>query len=186
MIDPVTGWIEIAEIPSKYADIVADVIKQTWFNCYTWPTQVVIDKGLESMAEFSQMITIDYGVKKKIITTRNPQANAIVERKQQTIDNVIRTMEVYDQDLDQEEPSKGVILVTCFAIRSTVHITTQYTPMQLVFGCDAILNIAHEANWKLIKDRKQDLIKRINAKENTSRKLHVYNVGDRVLIKNIW
>ena len=65
-------------------------------------------------------------------------------------------MEVYNQDLDQEEPFKGVISATCFAIRSAVHATTQYTPMQLVFGRDVVLNIAHEANWKLIKDRKQD------------------------------
>ena len=186
MIDPATGWIEIAEIPSKRTDAVADVIKRTWFNRYPWPTQVVMDRGSEFMAEFSEMITRDYGVKKKTITTRNPQANAIVERVFQTISNVIRTMEVYNQDLDQEEPFKGVISATCFAIRSTVHTTTQYTAMQLVPGGDAILNIAHEANWKLIKDRKQELINRNNAKENASRKPHTYNVGDKVLIKNDW
>ena len=61
-------------------------------------------------------------------------------------------------------------------------INSTYTYMQLVFGHDAILNIAHEANWKLIKDRKQDVINKNNANENTSRKPHVYNVRDRVLI----
>ena len=122
-------------------------------------------------------------IKKKTMTTRNTQANAIVERVHQTIDNVIRTMKVYNQDLDQEEPFKEVISAT---IQSTVHTTTQHTPMQLVFGRDAILNIAHDANWKLIKDRKQDLINKNNAKENARRKHHVYNVGDKVLIKNDW
>ena len=154
MIDPATGWIKIAEIPSKHAVVVADVIEQTSFNRYPWPMQVVMNRGSEFVAEFSEMITRDYGVKKKSITTHNPQANAIIERVHQTSGNVIRTMEVYDQDLDQEETFRGVILVTCFAIRSTVQTTTQYTPMQLVFGRDAILNIAHKANWKLIKDRK--------------------------------
>ena len=186
MIDPATGWIEIAEIPDKRADTVADVIERTWFNRYPWPTQVVMDRGSEFMAEFSEMVVRDYGVKKKTITTRNPQANAIVERVHQTIGNVIRTMELYDQELDQEEPFKGVISATCFAIRSTVHTTTQHTPMQLVFGRDAILNIAHEANWKLIKDRKQKLIDQNNKRENASRKPHTYNVGDKVLIKNDW
>ena len=94
--------------------------------------------------------------------------------------------ELYDQELDQEQPFKGVISATCFAIRSTVHTTTQHTPMQLVFGRDAILNIAHEANWKLIKDRKQKLIDQNNKRENASRKPHTYNVGDKVLIKNDW
>ena len=40
----------------------------------------------------------DYGVKVKPITTRNPQANAIVERVHQTIGNMIRTLELYDND----------------------------------------------------------------------------------------
>ena len=92
-------------------------------------------------------------------------------------------MELYDQELDQEEPFKGVISAICFAIRSAVHTTTQHTPMQLVFGRDAILNIADEANWKLIKDRKQKLIDQNNKRENASRKPHTYNVGDKVLIK---
>ena len=52
------------------------------------------------MAEFIEMITRDYGVKKKTITTRNPQANAVVERVHQTIGNAIRTMDVYNQELD--------------------------------------------------------------------------------------
>jgi hypothetical protein len=37
----------------------------------------------------------DYGVKKKPITTRNPQANAIVERVHQTIGNIHYKMKWY-------------------------------------------------------------------------------------------
>ena len=51
------------------------------------------DRGKEFMAEFAQMIQKDYGIKKKGITTRNPQANAIVERIHQTL------ARKYDQDL---------------------------------------------------------------------------------------
>ena len=65
------------------------LIKRTWFKRYPWSTQVVMDRGSEFMAEFSEMVVRDYGVKKKTITTRNPQANAIVERVHQTIGNVI-------------------------------------------------------------------------------------------------
>ena len=59
-----------------------------------------MDRGSEYMAEFSKIIIRDYDVKKKTLTTRNLQANSIVERVHQTIGNVIRTMEVYDQELD--------------------------------------------------------------------------------------
>ena len=45
-----------------------------------------------------------------------------------------------------------------FALRAMVHITTQYTPAQLVHGQDSILNTRHEANWQLIKKHREDLI----------------------------
>ena len=32
MIDPVTGWFEMAEIKTKSADVIANVIEQTWLN----------------------------------------------------------------------------------------------------------------------------------------------------------
>ena len=71
-----------------------------------------------------------------------------------------------------------------FALRATVHTTTRFTPTQLVFGRDAILNTRHEANWKIIKERKQKLINRGNERENKNRMAHTYKIGDKVLLKN--
>ena len=39
---------------------------------------------------------------------------------------------------------------------------------QLVFGQDAILNIQFEANWNLIRERKQRIIRKKNEAENVS------------------
>eukprot|EP00957_Ditylum_brightwellii_P142579 10862527-Ditylum_brightwellii.AAC.1 len=68
MLDPATEWFEKAEIKTKRADVIANVIKQTWFNRYAWPTEVLLDKGMEFMAEFMEMIQRDYGVTKHPIT----------------------------------------------------------------------------------------------------------------------
>ena len=86
--------------------------------------------------------------------------------------------------LDDDNPWDGILSATMFALRATVHTTSQYTPVQLVFGRDSVLNIRHEANWKLIKERKQKLINRGNERENKNRVLHEYKVGDKVLLKN--
>ena len=56
--------------------------------------------------------------------------------------------------------------------------------MQLVFGRDAILNLSHEANWQLIKIRKQELINKNNERENKKRVNYKYKPGDLVLVKN--
>ena len=104
------------------------------------------------------MMANDYGISCSPISVRNPQANAIVERVHQTIGNIIHTFKIQEMDLDNENPWEGILSSTMFVIRSTVHTTMQHTPSQLVFGRDAILNINQEANWQLIKQRKQALI----------------------------
>ena len=91
------------------------------------------------MKEFAKSLENDYGIKKKTITTRHPQANAILERVHQTLGNIIRTFTF--EDLDEEDPWSGILAAAMFSICATVSTTTTYTPMQMVFGSDAILNI---------------------------------------------
>jgi len=104
-------------------------------------------------------------VKGKPITVRNPQANSIVKRVDKTIGNMIRTFELEDHYLDENDPWKGILAAAAFAVRATIHTTLQKTPAQLVFGRDIILNVNHIANWEHIKQRKQTLINKNNEKE---------------------
>jgi len=78
------------------------------------------------MAEVTKMIRNDYGIKKRPITVRNPQANSIVERVHQTISNILRTFKIYVTTVDDEDPWSGLLAATMFAIISTVHTTTQH------------------------------------------------------------
>ena len=43
MIDPVTGWFEMKQIPTKEAHTVAEAVEQTWLARCPWPTQVILD-----------------------------------------------------------------------------------------------------------------------------------------------
>ena len=180
MIDPATGWFELRTIDNKRADTIANLVEQTWLCRYPWPTKVIFDRGSEFMAEFAQMVTQEYGIKRKPITKRNPQANAILERIHQTLGNIIRTSN--KTNLDDNDPWSGILTAAMFALRSTYHTTTQATPAQLVFGRDAILNTKFVADWRYIQQRKQRIIKQNNQKENAKRIPHQYNVGDKVLL----
>ena len=72
------------------------------------------------------MIKNDYGLKVKPIMTQNPQANAIVERVHQTIGNVIRTFELYDNDrIDNDDPWSGILATVMAAVRSTYSTAMQ-------------------------------------------------------------
>ena len=69
-------------------------------------------------------------------------------------------------------------------MRSTVHTAMQATPMQLVFGRDAIMNSTSNANWQLIRQKKQAVIHKNNQAENNKRIHHQYKVNKTVLVKN--
>ena len=112
------------------------------------------------------MVLHDYGIKCKPITVRNPQANAIVERIHQVIENIIRTFDLEANFLDNDNPWKGILAATGLAVRSTYHTTLWKTPGQLVFGCDMTFNIQHLANWDYIRQNKQCHINKNNKAEN--------------------
>ena len=94
MIDPATGWFEMAQTPNKTDAEIADITKKTLCTCYPLPQRIVFDRGTKFMAEFSKVYHNNYGLKRKPITTKNPQYNAIIERIHQIIGNIIRTFDV--------------------------------------------------------------------------------------------
>ena len=182
MIDPATGWFEIKQISNKEAHTVAEAVEQTWLSRYPWPTQVIFDRGSEFMGEFSRMIKEDYGLRKKPITARNPQANSIIERVHQTIGQMLRTFRVQDTE-NLINPLDGILAAISFALRATVHTTTQYTPTQMVFGRDHVLNIKQEIDRKKVKENKSTLIQRNNERENNNRIKYTYTVRQKIIIK---
>ena len=105
----------------------------------------MFDRGTKFMAEFAKMCHNDYGLKRKPITTRNPQSNAFIKRINQTIGNTIGTFDV--SNIINNNPLSGILAATMFAVRATYHTTLQASPMQLVFGQETILNIKHVAYW---------------------------------------
>jgi hypothetical protein len=164
-IDPATGWFEMEQISNKTAAEVEDICETTWFTRYPLPQRITLDRGTEFMAEFAKMVKNDCGLKLKPITTRNPQANAIIERVHQTIGNIIGTFNV--QSMDSDDPWTGMLAATMFAVRAAYHTALQASPMQLAFGRDAILNIKHISNWEHIRQRKQpELMKITSARTN--------------------
>ena len=123
MIDPATGWFEIKELPYKQADIIANLLQEVWMSRYPWPDQIVLDRGSEFMAEVKRMLYHDYGITRKPITARNPQANAMVERAHQTIGNMIRS-QLFKDTLDLDDPFQGLLNSVGLAMRAMVHTTT--------------------------------------------------------------
>ena len=148
MIDPATGWFDMAQIPNKTAAEIADITEKTWFTRYPLPQRIVFDCGTKFMAELSKMCQNNYILKRKPITTRNPQPNAIIKWIHQTNGNVIQTFDV--SNIVNHDIWSVILCVTMFPVRATYHTTLQAYPMQLVFVRDKIFNTKHVANWEHI------------------------------------
>ena len=87
--------------------------------------------------------------------------------------------------LDDEISWDGILASIMFALRATVHTTTQYTSTQLIFRRNSIGNRRRDADWEIFRKQKQDLINKGNKRKNRNRINHTYKQGDKVLLKNV-
>ena len=88
--------------------------------------------------------------------------------------------------MEEDNPWEGILAATMYAMKATYHTTLKATPMQLVFGRDAILNTKFEADWKVISQNKQEMINKNNQRENARRLPHQYKKGDKILHQADW
>ena len=87
-----------------------------------------------------------FGIKAKHMTVRNPQANAILERIHQVVVDTLRSKYLDNYNLVQDDPWSHILANVAWAIRSTIHITLEATPGQLVYGRDVIFQDIFRAN----------------------------------------
>ena len=173
--------MELVAIPNKETLTVA------WFSRYPRPVECVHDNGSEFVGiEFQEMLQ-SYGVKSKLTTVRNPQANDILERTHQVIGNILRSTRLMSQDLSTLDAQQELLAPVTWAINSTYsyHTTLQATPGQLAFQRDMIMPTTYLANWAAIHHRRQEQSIDSTTKENSSRIQHEYRINDRVLIRAI-
>ena len=96
MIDPATGWFEIVDVPKIDSSHCVDAFDDTWLSRHPRPEFLGHDNGSEFKAVFKEMVE-NYGVNKKPNTAFNPQANGIVERVHQVLNDMLRTFHLENQ-----------------------------------------------------------------------------------------
>ena len=94
MIDPVTGWFEIVEVPNYVIDDlekktttesvdkssarISQLFNQTWLSRYPRPKKVIFDNGSEFKKNFVPLLK-DWSIKPVPTTIKNPQSNSPIE-----------------------------------------------------------------------------------------------------------
>lgn len=80
MIDVGTRWVELAPLNVKECENVVLEFDRWWLCRYPRPNNCIYNQGKEFVGQEFQELLTSYGIKSTPTTTRNPQANGIVER----------------------------------------------------------------------------------------------------------
>ncbi len=110
----------------------------------------------------------NYGIKAPPTTSHNPQANAIIERVQNEVNDMLRSFDLDTEELEVDYPFDSFLQLAVRAIRRAFHTRLQASLWQLVFGRAMIHNVAFRADWDWIRRHKQQRINKLNEKEKES------------------
>jgi hypothetical protein len=87
--------------------LIQDFFHNTWLAHYTQPQFIVFDNGNvgKFKPEFKQMCD-NYGIKAKATTSHNPKANAIIERIQIFVNDILRSFDLGNnhENIEEENP----------------------------------------------------------------------------------
>ena len=87
MINPITGWFEIAQYDDKRAISIANLVKTTQLYRYPRPIEITYNQGSTFIGhEFRKpLIETDQGITFKPRTSKNPMSNAVLEQIHQVL-----------------------------------------------------------------------------------------------------
>ena len=181
MIDPATGWFNMEKYLIKRLQKLQISPQKLGLLVTHFHRELCLIAVPNLWLNLPKCVKNDYGLKRKPITTRNPQSNAIIKRIRQTIGNIIHKFDV--SNIVNNDTWSGILDATMFSVRGTYHTTILAYTIQIVFVQDTILKIKHVSDWEHIRQRKQLQINPNNKHENMRRNNHQYKVGDKILVK---
>ena len=182
IVDKATGWPEVVGITNKQSENIAKLFDQVWLCRYPKPRRVIYDNGSEFIGfEFQEMLH-SFGIEPVPTTVKNPQANSPVERMHLTMGDMLRTSPALQGHGWAQELGR-MLQSVCWALHSTVNSTTKHTSGQLAFNRDMLTQARISVDWDRVTRTRREKAVLVNEQENSSRKEHVYQEGDQVLVR---
>jgi hypothetical protein len=159
MINPATSWFEMVELPTvkvtvskegkgkkatcldytKDAEIfdktsaqISNLVYKCWFSRYPHCQYMIYDNGSEFKLHFRALCKT-YGKKRKPISIKNPQANAMLEHIHAVFTNMLCTAELNMAKLVNASDINIFLVDAGWAIHSTHHTVLKASPGTAIF-----------------------------------------------------
>ncbi|KAG2858100.1 hypothetical protein PC113_g10128 [Phytophthora cactorum] len=160
IIDTTTRLVEMHAVADQSSNEAAYIFDRFWLCRYPRPGRVIYDQDSEFKKEFCELDS--YGIVAVLTTTRNPQANGIIERLHRVIGDKMRTQDI----------------VTHADWENFLH---NATPSNV--GRDMIVDVQYATDWQNQHARKVEQVRKNNQRKNAGRQEWTYQPGDKILLK---
>lgn len=172
--DYFSKWIEAFPLQRTIAPSVAQCVLNGWVARFGCPFTILSDQGPEFESKLFKALNKMLQVKKMRTTTYHPRTDGMVERTNRTVIDILSKYAEGEPDWDLKLP------LVLFALRTSEHSTTGFSPFSLTYGREARLpwDIAHGPapntptpleSW--VADRKQQMTQVFKmVKEHTGRR----------------
>ena len=127
--DHFTEWYEAIPLPDQTAVTTANALVDHWISRFGCPHRLHSDQGRNFESKIIEQIMQLFQICKNRTTPFHPQSNAVIERMNKTLQNMLaKCIKEEQSNWSQHLP------YVMIAYRSSVHESTGYTPQFLVFG----------------------------------------------------
>lgn len=134
--DYFTKWVDAFPVPNEEAHTIAKKLVERVFSVFGVPMQLHTDRGTNFESHlFKEMCQI-MGIDKTRTTAYRPQSDGMIERANQTIENMLRNF-VSNNQTDWDE----YIPMLMMAYRSSEHEATGFSPCTLMLGREISLPV---------------------------------------------
>ncbi len=168
---PATSWFKIVELPTvsqemtvppagkskkvpfdkntkvaepyfdKSSAQISNLVYKTWFSRYPRCQYIIYNNGSKFKLHFQSLMDT-YGIKRKLTSVKNPQANAILEHIHVVLGNMLRTSELNMAEMVKPSDIVGIFLSdAAWAVCSTYHTVLKASPGAAIFEQDMVFDI---------------------------------------------
>jgi hypothetical protein len=152
-IDTALNSVKLIHVDNKTAKHIHDKFTQSSLCQYLCPVQCLHDMGGEFIRQNFQWLLEIFSIKDVCSTSKNPQSNAIYERKHQTVNNVIRTPVHTNPPCNMTQARDKIddaLATAMHAMQTTIATTLGSSTGALAFARDMFLNVLLIADWQAI------------------------------------
>ena len=132
--DHFTKWHEAIALPDQSALTTAKALMDIWITCFGCPESLHSDQGRNFEAKLFTSLSKLLQLDKTRTTAFHPQSNAVIDRTNRTLLNMLA------ETTDKNQRNWSELLPNVMpANRTSVHESTGYTPYFLLFDHEATL-----------------------------------------------